>query len=282
MATESARLPRYLDDSDMSDPYNFDSDSGMDGFPCESDVSEKEDSTDEEDTSPDSAMQSHDSHQMKWSSGAGKSLRAYGSGSRTTEYRQKQRQATLQQEAASCYSIKALFKRQQDLKLSVKETPTSEAPEVSSLKDVERGKPRDPAAEAIARRDASKDLKRLIEFPSEQTKKYGHVLSQKSEFSRRHQLVLNFLWIQDQRQSFTKATRKELASIVAATHNRRGGTARRIMQWEKSWVGQRTIPQGNWGGKKWNVSWMNEEDILCAVRNFARSQGEGKQRVGKS
>jgi len=134
-------------------------------------------STDEEDTSPDSAMQSHDSHQMKWSSGAGKSLRAYGSGSRTTEYRQKQRQATLQQEAASCYSIKALFKRQQDLKLSVKETPTSEAPEVSSLKDVERGKPRDPAAKAIARRDASKDFKRLIEFPSE------HVLSQKSEFS---------------------------------------------------------------------------------------------------
>ena len=183
----------------MSDLYNLDSDPEMDVFPCDSDVSEKDDGTDEEDVSPDSAMQSHDSHQMKWSSGAGKSLRAYGSGSRTTEYSQKQRQATLQQEAVSCYSIKALFKRQHDLKLYVKETPTSGAPEVSSLKDVEHGKSRDPAAKVIARCDASKDLKRLIEFPSKQKKKYGDVLSQKSDFLRRHLLVLNFLWIQDNR-----------------------------------------------------------------------------------
>jgi hypothetical protein len=261
----------------MSDPYSSDSDSGVDGFSCESDVSERDDSTDEEDASPDNAREPHDSHQMKWLSGAGKSLRGtYGGGSRTTEYRQKQRQAALQQEAASCCSVKALFERQRDLNLAVKETPTSGAPEVSSLRDVEHGKPPGPPAKVIARRDASKDLKRLIELPSEQKKKYGHVLSQKSDFLRRHLLVLNFLWIQDQRQSFANATRKELARIVAASHNRRTETARRIVQWEKSWVEQRTIPQGKWGGEKWNASWMNEEDILCAVRDFARSQGEGK------
>jgi hypothetical protein len=127
-----------------------------------------------------------------------------------------------------------------------------------------------------ARLEALEDLKRLVELPTEQKRKYGHVLPKTGNFYRRHLLVLNFLWIQQRRKDFPGLTRRLLAQTVAVSNNRGTTTARMIVKWERSWVQQRTIPERKSRDIKYNVSWMNEEDIACAARDFARSQGEGK------
>lgn len=110
---------------------------------------------------------------LEWRPSAGG---LYGSGSRATEYREKQRQDSLQREASKSYSLKDLFKRQEARNIQ----KMDEAHKVVPLSKIGRGKSTGPTAEDDARSKAS-DLKRLLELPTEQNKKYGYVLSKTSE-----------------------------------------------------------------------------------------------------
>src|SRR6266850_1386755 len=114
--------------------------------------------------------------ELKWHPDGGKSLRQrYGSGSRATEYRQKKRRAGLQREASEHYSIKELFKRQEVVNLNRGEC--NDAPEVVPLSMIAHGRSAEPSVAENTRLVASDDLKRLVELPTEQRKKYGYTIS---------------------------------------------------------------------------------------------------------
>jgi hypothetical protein len=51
---------------------------------------------------------------------------------------------------------------------------------------------------------------------------------------------------------------------------------RKIVQWEKSWIKDRTIPESKAGKHKHNISWMDDEGLLSAVQEFIKSQGESQ------
>lgn len=273
-------LPQYFDDSDPSVMYSSDSEGSVDWE--DTDEVPEYNSMDEmpsigansnaEDTTCDSPAS------LKWTSKAGEYLRgSYGCGSRATKYREQQRQAKIQQEASKHYNIKSLFQRQHDLNLCQK-VVADQASKVIPLGKVDRGKLARLTEKEEAQVKASEDLKRLIELPTEQKKKYGYILPKNQNFYRRHLLVLNFLWIQQQREGFPGLDRRGLARVVAVSNMKGGKTAQMIVHWERSWVEQRIIPERKSRDTKYNASWMNEEDIACAARDFARSQREGKSR----
>jgi hypothetical protein len=64
--------------------------------------------------------------------------------------------------------------------------------------------------------------------------------------------------------------------MIATRYNRGSGYAHRLPQWERSWIETRFIPERKSCGNCSRVSWINEEDIVCAARDLAKSQGDGK------
>jgi hypothetical protein len=125
------------------------------------------------------------------------------------------------------------------------------------------------------RRLALEDLQKLLKCKTLQTKKYGHVLFPESDFYRRHCMVKSFLYLQ-QNSNYLKEVRKKMATTVAATFNRHGHVARKLLHWEKSWIDSRAIPKGKAGKHRAGLSWLEDEGILCAVRDFAKAEGEGE------
>ena len=130
---------------------------------CESDVTE---------TGNDDNIGANCKVVLEWHPDAEKSLRQrYGSGSRAF-YRQKNRQASLQREAAQHYSIKELFKRQETIGRE-----HDEASKVVPLSEIAHGRSTELSLERSmaenARLAASEDLKRLLQLPTVQKKKYG-------------------------------------------------------------------------------------------------------------
>ena len=273
---------QYIDDSDPSVIYSSDSEDSAYWEETGEDSEGLEDDTEDEvatigaNNNYAEDIKYHSPASLKWTSGAGEYLRgSYGHGSRATKYREQKRQEKRLQEGSEHYSIKALFKRQQDLNLSLKGV-VDQTSDVIPLNTIDHGKLPGPFTNETAQLEAMEDLKRLVELPTEQKRKYGNALSESRNFYRRHLLVLNFLWIQQQRKNFPGLNRRRLAETVAASNKRGSKTARKIIQWEKSWVEQRTIPERKSKNMTCSTSWMNEEDIACAARDFARSQREGK------
>ena len=263
-------LAAYFDDSDV--PCTLDSDDSDDSI-CPDDFDNFfDDISDASDEGPDNGDNNEvgvKTTALEWCPNAEESLRGpYGSGSRATLYRQRQRQDSLQREASKSYSIMELFKRQAAQK-------TDEAGKVVPLSKIGRGKP-GPTAEEDARSKASSDLKRLVEHSTEQTKKYGHELSKDSDFFKRHIMLLSFLWIRQKRENFPGVNLRDLARMVATNHNKGTGYARHLVIWEKSWTAHRVIPQRKSRKSSADVSWMNEEDIACATRDFVKTQGDSK------
>ena len=124
------------------------------------------------------------------------------------------------------------------------------------------------------RRSALEDLQKLLNYKTLQIKKYGHVLFPQTDFHRRHCMVKSFLYLQ-QNDSYLKESRKLMASIVAATFNRHGHVARKLLRWEKSWIDSRNIPKTKAGKHRAGLSWLEDEGVLCAVRDFVKTEGEG-------
>jgi hypothetical protein len=264
-------FPRYVDDSDASILSGSESDESISGD--ETDVDESDEGN-QIDTAINADDVSTSLKLLKWSPGAGDFLpKRYGYGSRMTKYRKRKFEEELRQEASKHLSIETMFQRQRDLNLSLAQGAMDQATTVESEPE---SSPTETAVTPQQRLDAATELKRLVDLPTEQTKKYGYILSKAGNFYRRHSLVLAFLWIQEHRHEYPGATRRDLAQMVARANNKGEKSARRIVQWEISWVARRIIPKRKTQGKKSSYSWMHEEEICCAVRDFAKSQGEGK------
>jgi hypothetical protein len=88
-------------------------------------------------------------------------------------------------------------------------------------------------------------------------------------------MVRSFLYLQ-QNGNYLKESRKQMANTVAATFNRNGHVVRKLLQWEKCWMDSRTIPKSKAGKHKAGLSWLEDEGILCAVRDFVKTEGESK------
>lgn len=197
---------------------------------------------------------------LKWREGAGSNLkRSYGSGSERTTKRQRRHQRELARAASNTPDITDLFRRSQELQgLRLRLSPI----------DTE-------ASRHEKRRSALEDLQKLLSCKTLQIEKYGHVLLPQSDFYRRHCMVKNFLCLQ-QNNCYLEKTRKQMAKTVAATFNRHGHVARKLLQLEKTWVDSRTLPKSKAGKHKASLSWLEDEAVLCAVRDFAKTEGEGE------
>lgn len=116
------------------------------------------------------------------------------------------------------------------------------------------------------------DLERLLEFVTEQDKKYGYRLSPQTNFFQRHLMVKQFFVIQ--RRKIPGQTRRQLAISIAASFNRGQTTGRNLVRWENSWVATRDIPAQK--EAEIYASWLTDEDVIMAIREFARKQGDSK------
>ncbi|KAF8458748.1 hypothetical protein BDZ91DRAFT_800171 [Kalaharituber pfeilii] len=70
------------------------------------------------------------------------------------------------------------------------------------------------------------------------------------------------------------AARKELSLCIAEAFSRGENTARRIHIWEKSWITSRYIKVGMRGKYAKVSSWLNDEGVLLAIREYITSVGE--------
>ena len=70
--------------------------------------------------------------------------------------------------------------------------------------------------------------------------------------------------------------RRQLAQVVAQSFNKRSYTGRRIVQRERSWVKDRVIPNTKAGNQKGDLSWMDDEDLVLSIKDWAKKEGESK------
>ena len=92
--------------------------------------------------------------------------------------------------------------------------------------------------------------------------------------STRHQAVLRFLYYQRMRQH--KETRESMALRVASCFNRGKWFAEKLISWEISWRKDRTIPKGKQGCFQKVKSWLRDEGVELAVREYLSGAGENK------
>ena len=71
-------------------------------------------------------------------------------------------------------------------------------------------------------------------------------------------------------------TRRSLATMVAQRFNRSCYTGRRIIHWEKEWIATRKISSTKAGKNKHTLSWMDDEDLVMAIKSWAKGEGDGK------
>ena len=211
-----------------------------------------------------------------WKKNAGGHLRGIrGCGSSATEKRERRRKRELEKSASTTRSIVDMFSAQikknqpQDVHVS-----STSSPAILPPKNTEK-KIRETRFESQTR--AVHDLSELLHLKTIQIDKYGHVLDPKSNLYRRHQMVQSFLWMQLKKEKDNpNLDRQGLAQIVANSFNRRAYTGRKIIQWERSWVNNRTIPCTKAGKHRHIVSWMEDEDLILSVKEWSRKSGESK------
>ena len=87
----------------------------------------------------------------------------------------------------------------------------------------------------------------------------------------RHMAVLYFLQLQLKRPW---ETREALSLVVSESFGKRTETARRIRAWEKSWISVGTIKIGLRGISASAFSWLDDEGVLLAVREYIATVGE--------
>ena len=90
----------------------------------------------------------------------------------------------------------------------------------------------------------------------------------------RHRAVLALLYMTQTRQGGD--TREELSYYIARTFNKGLYFARRVVQWEGTWVRERKIPEGMRGCFAKTFSWYNDEGVQIAVREWCAGAGESK------
>jgi hypothetical protein len=200
----------------------------------------------------------------------------WGNGSTSTQKRARRAQIELKLAASQSYSIAHLFRRQQLYQDDAQDTSLDTLGE----KDVPRAcSPpctQDRISNLEAQKTAASELDRLLLLSTEQRKKYGSVLDPRSSFYLRHRMVQSFLWLQLRRSQFLGKTQRELACVTAHSFRRGYHTGKMIIKWTKSWIRNRKIPTTTAGRHKHNFTWMDDEDVVLAVRGFIQEQGESK------
>lgn len=91
----------------------------------------------------------------------------------------------------------------------------------------------------------------------------------------RHHAVLAFLKLQQSRQA--DETRIEMATTVARCFGRGVYFARKIVVWERTWLQDRQINVGKHGCFSKTSSWLNDEGVQLAVREWL----SGSTQAGK-
>ena len=99
-------------------------------------------------------------------------------------------------------------------------------------------------------------------------------LSPAGQNATRHQAVLRFLYYQRARQD--NETRQMMALRVANCFNRGKWFAEKLVSWEISWRRNRTIPKGKQGCFQKVKSWLTDEGVELAVREYLSGAGESK------
>ena len=67
-----------------------------------------------------------------------------------------------------------------------------------------------------------------------------------------------------------------MTQIVANSFNRRAYTGRKIIQWERSWVKNRTIPSTKAENHKHIVLLIENADLILSVKEWSEKSGENK------
>lgn len=135
----------------------------------------------------------------------------------------------------------------------------------SLLKNPPAKPPQPPSPEEIRHQQRNKALEDLEKR-----------LSRKPIFSGqdlvRHRAVLSYLKIQRVRAK--SESRKSLASVVARCYGRQSHFARRLIVWEKTWIAERRIEGGRQGRFGKTKSWLSDEGVALAARDWISNSGE--------
>lgn len=51
---------------------------------------------------------------------------------------------------------------------------------------------------------------------------------------------------------------------------------RKIIQWERSWIKERVIPNTKAGNKKGDLSQMENKDLVFSIKDWAKKTGKSK------
>lgn len=195
-------------------------------------------------------------------SGDGDYLRAVrGTGSLSTTKRERRRIREREKTSSESLPIMTMFARQQ---ARGSEENTSEA-----LPLVHENK-----SDRVKLENAAKDMSLVLRLKKEQIKRYGTPLIPQSNLYLRHQMVQSFLWMQ--LKNNTLVHRRRLGVLVAQRFNKGSYTGRRIIQWEKEWISTGKISETKAGKNKHTLSWMDDEDLILAVKTWAKGEGNGK------
>jgi hypothetical protein len=177
--------------------------------------------------------------------------------------------------ASQSYSIVDMFQRQQDLQLGIRGTGSLDTvTEERVLNTVRSSSPPNDSDLDEPYRAAAIELSKLLQLRTVQKRIYGSAIDPKSSFYLRHRMVLNFLWIYLRRDEFPGETKIGLAKTTALSFNRGVHTSRKIIEWTDSWVREQKIPDTRAGRHRHNFTWMDDEDVILACRNFIAQQSD--------
>jgi hypothetical protein len=90
----------------------------------------------------------------------------------------------------------------------------------------------------------------------------------------RHEAVLHFMRLSRHENA---GTRKEKALSVARCFGKGSFFARKIIHWERTWVSERSIEEGRQGCYSKVQSWLNDEGVQLAIRDYLAGKKDCKK-----
>ncbi|KAF8471749.1 hypothetical protein BDZ91DRAFT_473229 [Kalaharituber pfeilii] len=173
--------------------------------------------------------------------------------SRQTLWRHKKAQQNLQHSATGCRQLTAYFT-----------TPTNKAVEATSSSSTDIIL--EPKSEVEMRKEillaGVRELRKKLKCKKEAPVGQNY---------QRHLAVLHFLQLQLHRPL---ETRTSLSLMTANSFDRGTKMARHLRQWERSWLISRSIPQGFQGLRNSRFTWLDDEGVQLAVREYIANVGE--------
>lgn len=73
-----------------------------------------------------------------------------------------------------------------------------------------------------------------------------------------------------------KVKRQILAIMVAQQFNKGSYIARRIINWEREWISTGKTSETKAGKNKHTLSWMDDKDLILAVKTWDKEEGDSR------